>query len=575
LRTGLAVTLSALLVVGFAPADEGRDRPLDRLEQLPETPVPTGLAARDLDAALHLERRILDNLWYGQAIPVAYNLNPERERRLGDVARLFGYGDSALWTGTYLASQSFRYHVATEHVGHLQALQRLRDRTKPLPGKGPTIPADLDEQLAFWTTQQQDARRRVDEMVIKYHLLINIAADWNEEFDPRVTDSETTFGGGVIGGELLRGYLQRACIPADAPASHLWDNIGTNRRVFGPWTWEDGSEWYCENGTSRDAYAGTIFGLLIAFDLVGADDPELQAQIRDDVLAMEDFLLRYAWSTPRAHGRISLPLPADTPATGHVFENFISPLMQIQPPMRLAVVTAGMHVTAVAGTAEQAAGYRAIYDAEFASQAPMFGTALFFDAADGQYNGYYAWNLNHLHAYNVVRLAPPEYRPVLHAQMGGMDETTRDDVNAHFETISYAMTGETWRRDAATEHLAQWLDYRAAADAGTPVRNSQRCGIDLECVADDAFSYEVGDQEIPVFPGTATKQRAAEPLPVALRPPTDFLWQRPPVQLDGGPEPWYDQNPGIDYLLPFWMLRYLEVEEPALNPFPPFPVAVS
>jgi hypothetical protein len=60
-------------------------------------------------------------------------------------------------------------------------------------------------------------------------------------------------------------------------------------------------------------------------------------------------------------------------------------------------------------------------------------------------------------------------------------------------------------------------------------------------------------------------------LPVADRPPTDFLWQRPPTQLNG----WTSAThaaPGVDYLLPYWMLRYFEdVAPPALNPFPPYP----
>jgi uncharacterized protein (TIGR03437 family) len=43
-----------------------------------------------------------------------------------------------------------------------------------------------------------------------------------------------------------------------------------------------------------------------------------------------------------------------------------------------------------------------------------------------------------------------------------------------------------------------------------------------------------------------------------LRPPTDFLWQRNPFQLAGGGNGFIEE-PGIDYILPYWMARYYGV----------------
>ena len=61
----------------------------------------------------------------------------------------------------------------------------------------------------------------------------------------------------------------------------------------------------------------------------------------------------------------------------------------------------------------------------------------------------------------------------------------------------------------------------------------------------------------------------ATPLPVAIRPPTDFLWQRPPTTLEQPQQPATHREPGIDYLTPYWMLRYYtEVEHPAQGPLP-------
>ena len=51
------------------------------------------------------------------------------------------------------------------------------------------------------------------------------------------------------------------------------------------WRHGHGGRYYCETSPSRDTYAGLVFGLLTAFDMVGPDESVLRAQIRDDVLA--------------------------------------------------------------------------------------------------------------------------------------------------------------------------------------------------------------------------------------------------------------------------------------------------
>jgi len=51
---------------------------------------------------------------------------------------------------------------------------------------------------------------------------------------------------------------------------------------------------------------------------------------------------------------------------------------------------------------------------------------------------------------------------------------------------------------------------------------------------------------------------ACQPVPVPLRPPTDFLWQRDPFGLTGGGLGTIE-GAGIDYILPYWMARYYGV----------------
>lgn len=55
---------------------------------------------------------------------------------------------------------------------------------------------------------------------------------------------------------------------------------------------------------------------------------------------------------------------------------------------------------------------------------------------------------------------------------------------------------------------------------------------------------------------------------MAQRPAGDFLWQEPPTKLNGS-RPATAREPGIDYLTPYWMVRYFdEVAPPVLQPFP-------
>jgi len=52
--------------------------------------------------------------------------------------------------------------------------------------------------------------------------------------------------------------------------------------------------------------------------------------------------------------------------------------------------------------------------------------------------------------------------------------------------------------------------------------------------------------------------RACDPVPVPMRPATDFLWQRNPFQIEGGALPTIE-SAGIDYILPYWMARYYAI----------------
>jgi hypothetical protein len=444
-------------------------------------------------------------------------------------------------------------------------------------------------------------------MVAKYHVLTNISGNWNHEVAP---STKTGFGGGVFKGE--KGYLMRACVPAGVPAWQTWTDLEEgdpdgpekpftgNFRVFGPLTWtnSDGTttDYFCEDGTSRDAYAGTTFGLLTAFDLVSVDDAAMRTTIQEDIITLVDFATKYYWNTPRPHGRISLPVNSNrnnSPckeinavfhSCGHDFENFISPLFVQVPMARLNMAKAAQHVANAAPGRDDVARWEAVYAEELATQVPILALSMEFDAADGGHPSYFKYNLHHLTGFNVTRLEQdPSVNLAYRQAFGVMDHTTGDDINAHFETITFALTGEKGRFDAAVQHLREWRDYRARIDAQGATTNNEGCfvaGSGIDCVPIDQLEASqatpAGDQTLTI-PGTRTCTaaprnvsgcRSRTPLPVAIRPARDFLWQNPSTQLNsffGSTQ----QYPGVDYLLPYWMLRYYsEVEEPSLAPFP-------
>jgi hypothetical protein len=529
--------------------------------------------ASDVVTMLDLEAKMADSLRDGHAVPIEFG-SPARTP--GNVVGTGGWGDSGLWTGVYLGGEAMRYSVANKHLAERQ--------------HGNNHQGDQDQQgnnedsQQFWTAQRDQALTRIRAILAAEHRDINIAEDWagSLKVPPGVNTTNPSgehladFGGGIIQGE--RGMIMRACTPVGLGRLGVVDptvdaanpvNNNSNRVFRITWTHGDGRTYNCEASPSRDTYAGLTFGLLTAFDLVGPDAKDLRDQIRTDLVAMGDFLLKYGWNYPRPHGYVSAK---------HDFDGAISPLMVYVPMARLNLTNAVRHVVDTGGAAADQQKWDAVWTEELANQGPQLAASLEIDSAQPN-AGYYKFNLHHLTSFNLLRTTTGVERDLILRSVGAMDKTTRDDINAHFEAITYAMTGDKPRLDAAVTHLHQWLAYRASVESGTPVRNSPRCGSTLVCVPDDQYDVAVDQAPrgaVTWFPGQpavppvskAAGPRAARPLPVALRPPSDFIWQRPPTALDGS-QGAVERTPGIDYLTPYWMIRYFtEVAPPAATPIP-------
>lgn len=491
----------------------------------------------DVAAMKDLEAKAVDHFHNGFMIEVSFK---DSTKKPGEVVAPGGYGDSGLWTGVYLGGESFRYATAKKKLasGTLTAAE-----------------------TADWQAQKTEAYNRIKAMVVAFDRNVNIASAWKTttkippKVDPGNSVHPIDFGGGIIKGEP--GMLMRACTPVGDPLGI--QKQGPDDRVFGPFKWKDGINYLCETAPSRDTYAGTTFGLLTAFDLVSGDDPAMRRTISTDLLAMGNFLLKYGWNYPRPHGYISAQ---------HDFDGAISPLFVYVPSARLNMANAVRHVVAATGNKIAMVKWDAAWKEELATQGPILAASMVVDSAQPN-QSYYKFNLNHLTLFNLIRTTTGAERTLALQALSTMDATTGDDINAHFEAITYWATGEVARRNAAVTHLREWLNYRANADNGVPAANSAKCGATVVCVPDDKMEMSIGGQPpVTLSPGTVGK-RAARPLPVVDRPPTDFLWQRPPTQLDGS-VPTTFRAPGIDYLTPYWMLRYeTEVAELPVQPFPP------
>ena len=316
--------------------------------------------------------------------------------------------------------------------------------------------------------------------------------------------------------------------------------------------------------------------MVTAYDLVDEGDLEvggvnLHRQTGEDLMLLTHFLAAHGWSTPRPHSRFT---------TKNDLDSFYSPLFLYTPEARQHMILVARHV-ALAQAPERVAEFDALWKSEVATDLEGATVSSAIDTEQPT-DSYYKWNLDHLTGFDSLRLAKedgeqPLVLEELERGFGVMDATTGDDVNAHFETITWALTGEGSRLENAVTHLRDWRDWRAKLDAaqGFPlVDNTGVCGADGSgCKIDKdqtgQFKNTTAHQstmagpsvDLTTNPGPCPNPRdncrAVAVIPVKDRIATDFLWQRSPFQLITGPDPGHEA-PGFDYLLPYWMLRYYQ-----------------
>jgi uncharacterized protein (TIGR03437 family) len=139
-------------------------------------------------------------------------------------------------------------------------------------------------------------------------------------------------------------------------------------------------------------------------------------------------------------------------------------------------------------------------------------------------SSYYKFNLDYMSFYHLVKLQNTSDNRNAYQVVRNY---TASHQNAFFNLVDLALAGVNPKRDTETRVLLdEWL-----------LRPKRDFKVDLA-------------KSVPVCGG-----EACAPVPVPMRPPTDFLWQRSPFQLSGGGDG-FIENAGIDYVLPYWMARY-------------------
>ncbi len=256
--------------------------------------------------------------------------------------------------------------------------------------------------------------------------------------------------------------------------------------------------WFWVGNTSRDQYVGAIFGLGTAYDLI--DDADVKSGISDLVSRLTAFLTGHNWSVVMPDGSSST--------------TFL-----VRPDEMLTVLQVAKHVNP--------SQFASTYNLQQTLTADTVTIPLAVDTASD--DSYFKFNLAYMCLYNLIRLEGSR----VSSYSAGYDTIRTHTVthqNAFFNMIDRALQGPDAVRDSETRSLLdEWL-RRPTRDFFVDSTNSVANCSGQACVA----------------------------MPMLLRPPADFIWQRSPFTLSGGGSGRIENN-GIDYILPYWMARYYGV----------------
>jgi hypothetical protein len=350
-----------------------------------------------------------------------------------EIVHFGGAGDSALWTGVYLAAESYRYAV-TRTPESLEAVKRALRGVKTISEVSGT------------------------------------------------------------------GLLARTVFPVDTPYLEYFKQAEQRHTLYK--TNYEGKEVYWVGHITRDQYAGVYFGLLTAYELV--DDPEVRSTTFYLVTKLTDFLLKKSFITKNPDGRISTAFT-------------------LRPDQRLGILQVAKRVN------PERFSKKYLTHRDWHSL--MMGLPISLEVKE-THKSYFKFNLDYIYLFMLMH--PEKDKSTLKRYRKAFDtlrKATRTHRNPHFNMIEHALVGASGPRDQETrESLQQLLDRG--------FRNFQR---------DNSGQFR-----------SCGGNQSCDVIPVYLRPPTDFLWQRSPFEMAGGGDGSFE-SAGADYILPYWMARYYNV----------------
>jgi len=419
------------------------------------------------------------------------------------------YHDTAIWTGHFLAAEAFRYAVdpTPEVLQRVQCVLGGIDKLFHVTGvSGLFARAALPDDSPFQT-------------------------------DPPMTTSTL-----VPGTDQCHPGNEDAYYPSTDIGGVKWSGFGRG-----------------EFPTSRDSYMGITLGFACAHQLV----PPVQATVSAMVTRMVNFLLKHGWNVP-------------TPPNQRIKTTFFHEFHHQLAILRLAkTVNQGAFGT----TYDHYAGA-----ADF-SWVPVWGTTL------DPISKYYKFNLTHA-ALGVLLFLEDDLPLRQHywTTFRMLRRATCHHRNAHFNLVRVLAALPAERAHALAERSCfdRCISLRDETRALLRDWLIRRCcvpgplGLPTERPPDPAYLKSLYRRKLqsPYAPIWETEPGcdwvSLWPLPVHKRGGSnvDFAWQRPPFQTDTtvcrhtpkyAGQPSVDaghpdiEGPGLDYLLPVWMARYLGV----------------
>ena len=305
--------------------------------------------------------------------------------------------------------------------------------------------------------------------------------------------------------------LARCLVPINSPYAA---GISMEEAANGIYT-NSLAGWIWIGNTSRDEYSGAMFGLAVAYDMV--TDTDIKNSISDLVTRLVDFLNGHNWSVVMPNGSTST--------------TFL-----VRPDQIETFLAIGRHVNSDHFSSTGYEAQRLLFD-------PDVPVPIGVDTASD--DSYFKFNLDYINLYNLIRLEVSSAKSIFQTAYGLLRDHTALHQNAFFNVIDLALNGPNPPRDTQTLALLDaWL-LRLRRDFSVDLHGTvQVCG-----------------------------SQSCQPVPVWLRPPTDFLWQRSPFQLAGGGAG-IIESAGIDYILPYWMARFYGLKESIVVQSAAAPVAV-